>query len=221
MHKQFKHDLTLVLKIFLCRLLTWNSTTISFNVTSTANFSDSDNVHYKAELARKCTEIEALLREQEEKEYFNYQAWREAKLAKQRKLEEEACKKAKEEELWRKAEEEEAWRIAEKCQKDLAHHLEADCIAAIEQQQCKNWAKIFLLPPSPPSDEEMNLLDFPPLTNRQCVHYLPKETPEARQWCKELVREMEMSVVGRGNPYERCTDFGILCILQNLLWVFI
>ena len=132
-------------------------------------------------------------------------------------MEEKACKKAKEEELWKKAGEEEAWRIAEKCQKDLVHHLEADCIAAIEQQQCKNWAKTFLLPLSPPSDEEMNLLDFLPLTKRQCVHYLPKKTPEAHQRCKELVKEMEMSVVGGGNPYERCIDFGILCILQNLL----
>jgi len=95
-------------------------------------------------------------------------------------LEEEVSRKAKEEELQRKAEEEEAQRIAMECQKDLAHHLEADCIATIKQQRHKNWSKTFLLPLSPPSDEEMNLIDFPPLTKRQCLCYLLKETPEAR-----------------------------------------
>jgi len=32
----------------------------------------------------------------------------------------------------------------------------------------------------------------------------------------ELSREMGMSVVGRGNPCERCADFGTLCIPQAL-----
>jgi len=50
-----------------------------------------------------------------------------------RRLKEEAARKMKEEELQRKAEEEEAQRIAVECQKDLAHHLEVDRIAAIEQ----------------------------------------------------------------------------------------
>jgi len=83
--------------------------------------------------------------------------------------------------LWRKAEEEEAWRIAEECQKDLAHRLEVDRVATVKQQQRKNRAKTFLLPPSPPSDKKMNLLDFPSLTKRQHICYLPKETPEACQ----------------------------------------
>jgi len=48
-------------------------------------------------------------------------------------LEEEACRKAKEEELQRKAEEEEAQRIVAERQKDLAHCLEADHVAAVKQ----------------------------------------------------------------------------------------
>jgi len=40
---------------------------MSFNATSIANFSDSDNERYKAKLARRHAETEALLQEQEEK----------------------------------------------------------------------------------------------------------------------------------------------------------
>jgi len=76
--------------------------------------------------------------------------------------------------------------------------------------------KTFHPPSSPPSNEEMNLLDYPPLTKRQCVRYLPQETLEARQRREEVAREMGLPVVGGGNPCERCTDFGILCIPQNL-----
>jgi len=76
--------------------------------------------------------------------------------------------------------------------------------------------KTFLLPSSSSSDEEMNLLDFLPLTKRQHVQYLLKETPEACQRREELTREMGMLVVGGGSPCERCVDFGILCIPQNL-----
>jgi len=56
-----------------------------------------------------------------------------------------------------------------------------DHVAAVEQQWHKNWSKTFLSPPSLLSNEEINLLDFLPLTKRQCVQYLPKETPEACQ----------------------------------------
>jgi len=76
--------------------------------------------------------------------------------------------------------------------------------------------KIFQPPLSPPSDEEMNLLDYLPLTKRQRVWYLPQETPEARQRREELAREMGVLTVGGGSPCERCADFGILCIPQNL-----
>jgi len=71
-------------------------------------------------------------------------------------------------------------------------------------------------PPSSSSDEEINLLDYLSLTKRQRVRYLPQETPEARQRHKELSREMGVSVVGGGNPCERCADFRILCIPQAL-----
>ena len=74
----------------------------------------------------------------------------------------------------------------------------------------------FQPPLSPPSDEEMNLLDYPPLTKRQRVRYLPQETPEARQRRQEVAREMGVPIVDGGSPCERCTDFGILCIPQNL-----
>jgi len=79
------------------------------------------------------------------------------KLAEQKRLEEEA---------WRKQEEEEAWWREEECQRDLTHYFKADCIAAIQQQHQKNWSKTFLPLSNPPSDEEMNFIDLPPLTKR-------------------------------------------------------
>jgi len=128
-------------------------------------------------------------------------------MAEWKRLEEEARKKQEEEETRQREEDR---------QRDLAKCLEADRVAAMEQQH-KNWMKTFLLPSSPPSDEEMNLIDLPPLTKRQRVRYLPQETPEVRQRREELAREMGTSVVGGGSPCERCTDFGILCIPQTLL----
>jgi len=158
-------------------------------------------------LAKKRAEAEALLREQEQKERLERQARKEAKLAERKRLEEE---------LWRKQEEEEIRQREEQRQKDLAHRLEADRVAAVEQQRRKNWMKAFQPPSSPPPNEEMNLLDYPPLTKRQRVRYLPKETPEARERREELAREMGTSVVGGGCPCERYADFGILCIPQTL-----
>ena len=87
---------------------------------------------------------------------------------------EEEARKLAEEEQCRKQEEEQR-------QRDLAHRLEADRVAAVEQQWRKNWMKTFQPLSSPPSDKEMNLLDYPPLTKRQRVWYLPQETPEACQ----------------------------------------
>jgi len=72
---------------------------MSTNATSNANFSDSDDKRYEAQLARRHAEIEALLQEQEEKERLKRQAWKEVKLAEHKKLEEEAQRKEKEE-LW-------------------------------------------------------------------------------------------------------------------------
>jgi len=180
---------------------------MSFNSTSIANLSDSDDESYEAGLARRRAEVENLLRQQEEKERLERQAHKEAKMAERKRLEEEICKKQ---------EKEEARRREEDRQRDLAQCLEADRVAAVEQQRRKNWMKTFLPPSSPPSDEEMNLIDLLPLTKRQRVRYLPQETPEARQRCEELARETGTSVVGGGSLCERCADFGILCIPQTL-----
>jgi len=179
---------------------------MSFNSTSIANLSDSDDKSYKAELARRRAEAQALLRQQEEKERLERQARKEAKMVEQKRLEEEARKKQEEEETRRKEEER---------QRDLAHRLEVDRVAAMEQQQRKNWTKTFL-PSSPPSNEDMNLIDLLPLTKRQRIRYLPQETPEVRQRCEELAKEMGVPAVGGESPCERCADFGILCIPQNL-----
>ena len=172
------------------------------------NISDSDDECYEANLAKKRAEAEAFLREQERKERAERQARKEARIAEKARLEEEARKLAEEEQR-RKQEEDQR-------QKDLAHQLEADRVAAVEQQRRKNWMNKFQ-PSSPPSDEEMNLLDYPPLTKRQRVRYLPQETLEARQRRQEVAREMGIPIVGGGSSCERCADFGILCIPQNLL----
>jgi len=172
------------------------------------NISDSDDEHYEANLAKKRAEAEALLREQERKERAERQVRKEARIAEKARLEEEARKLAEEEQHQKQEE--------EQCQKDLAHRLEADRVAAVEQQRRKNWMNKFQPPSSPPSDEEMNLLDYPPLTKRQRVRYLLQETPEARQRRQEMAREMGVPIVGGGSPCERCADFGILCIPQNL-----
>jgi len=176
-------------------------------MSSIGTFSDSDDERYEANLAKKRAEAEAFLREQEQKERLERQARKEAKLAERKRLEEE---------LRRKQEEEEIRQREEQRQKDLAHHLEADHVAAVEQQWRKNWMKAFQPLSSPPSDEEMNLLNYLPLTKRQRVRYLPKETPEACERREELAREMGTSVVGGGCPCKRCADFGILCIPQTL-----
>jgi len=173
-------------------------------MSSLGNISDSDDECYEANLAKKCAEAEVLLREQEQKERAERQARKEAKIAERARLEEEAWKLVEQEQR-RKQEE-------EQCQRDLAHRLKADRVTAVEQQRRKNWMKAFQPPSSPPSDEEINLLDYPPLTKRQRVRYLPKETPEAREQHEELAREMGMSIVGGGCLCERCADFGILCI---------
>jgi len=133
---------------------------MSFNFTSITNLSDSNDKSYEAGLVKKHAEAETLLRQQEEKEHLEHQACKEAKIAERKRLEEEACKKQEEEEI--------QWREKDR-QRDLAKCLEADRVAAVEQQRRKNWMKTFLPPSSPPSDEEMNLIDLLPLTKRQRV----------------------------------------------------
>ena len=72
---------------------------MSFVSTSTANLFDSDDEHYEAEIARRCTEIEALLCQQKEKEQLECQAWRDMKITEWKRLEEEAQQKEKEKEI--------------------------------------------------------------------------------------------------------------------------
>jgi len=61
---------------------------MSFNSTSIANLSDSDDESYKAELAKRRAEAETLLRQQEEKERLERQAYKEVKMAEWKRLEE-------------------------------------------------------------------------------------------------------------------------------------
>ena len=63
---------------------------MSTNAISNANLSNLDDEHYEAQLARRHAEMEALLWEQEEKEWLECQARKEAKLAEHKRLEEEA-----------------------------------------------------------------------------------------------------------------------------------
>jgi len=72
---------------------------MSFNAISTANFSDSDDERYEAQLARRRAKMEALLWEQEEKERLEHQAQKEAKLIERKRLEEETQRKQEEEEV--------------------------------------------------------------------------------------------------------------------------
>ena len=175
---------------------------------NSALMSDSNDERYEQELEKRRQEAEAKLWEEEERQRAERKARKEARAAEKRRQEEELRRRAEEKEARRKAEEEEH-------QRDLAHQLEVDHIAAMEQQRRKNWTKTFL-PSSPPSDKDMNLIDLLPLTKRQRIRHLPQETLEARQRREELAKEMGVPAVGGGSLYERCADFGILCIPQNL-----
>jgi len=140
--------------------------------------SDSNDEKYEQKLVKQREEAEARLQEEEEQQWAEQNARKQARVAEKRRQEEELRRREEEEEVQRKAEEEETWRKEEECQRDLAHQLEADRVAAMEQQWRKNWTKTFL-PSSFPSDEDMNLIDLLPLTKRQRIRYLPQETPEA------------------------------------------
>ena len=104
------------------------------------NASDLDDERYEEELVCRRQETDHRLRQQEEQERAERQARKETRVAEKARLEEEARKLAEEAERCRKEE--------EQCQKDLAHRLEADHVAAIEQQRRKNWMKTFQLPSS-------------------------------------------------------------------------
>ena len=130
---------------------------MSFNSISIANLFNSDDECYKAELARRRAEIEALFWQQEEKEQLECQAWKEAKIAEQKRLEEEVQRKEEKEELQQKE---------KKHQRNLAYHLKIDHVTTMEQQCWKNWENAFLLPSTPPSNKKMNLINLSPLTKR-------------------------------------------------------
>ena len=66
------------------------------------------------------------------------------------------------------------------------------------------------------SDKEMNLINLPLLTKRQRVHYFPKETLEQCQERKEMAKKLGIELMDRKNPCERYTNFGILCLSQDL-----
>ena len=91
--------------------------------------------------------------------------------------------------------------------------------AAVVQVWQKNWLKKANLEPlaSPLSEKEMNLIDLPSLTKRQWVCYFPKETLEQYRARKEMVKELGIEPIGGENPCKRCANFGILCLLQDLL----
>jgi len=177
--------------------------------------SNSDDERYEQELVKRREEAEARLWEEEEQQRAEQKARKEVRAAEKRRKEEELRRQVEEDKAQRKAEEEETQRKEKEHQRDLAHRLEIGRVAAMDQQRHKNWMKTFL-PSSPPSDEDMNLIDLPPLTKRQRIRYLPQETPEAHQQREELAKKMGVPAVGRGSPCERCTDFRILCIPQNL-----
>jgi len=68
----------------------------------------------------------------------------------------------------------------------------------------------------PLSEEEMNLIDLPSLMKRQQFRYFPKETPEQHQEQEEMTRELGIEPMGAGSPCERCANFGILYLPQDL-----
>ena len=71
---------------------------MSFKSTSIANLSDFDDELYEAELVKRHAKAEALLWQQEEKEYLECQAQKEVKITEQKQLEEEAQRKQEKEE---------------------------------------------------------------------------------------------------------------------------
>jgi len=101
---------------------------------------------------------------------------------------------------------------------DDAFHQEADQQVAVIQVWRKNWLKAMNPEPVafPLSEEEMNLIELPPLTKRQWVCYLPRKTPEQRQEQKEMARELGIEPMGEGSPCKRCANFSILCLPQDL-----
>jgi len=193
----------------------------SVNTINTITMSDSNDKRYEQELVKRRQEAEARLREEKEQQQAERRARKEAKAAEKKRQEKELQRRAEEERRQKeeaarqmKAEEE---RRRQK-EADDAFRQEADRQAAVVQVQRKNWLKQMNLEPvaSPPSEEKMNLIDLPPLMKRQRVWYFPKETLEQRREREEMARELGLEPMGGGNPCERCANFGILCLPQDL-----
>jgi len=98
-------------------------------------------------------------------------------------------------------------------------HQEVDRQVAVMQVWQKNWLKKMNPEPlaSPPSEEKMNLINLSPLTKKQQIHYLPKETPEQCQEQEEMARELGIELMGGITFCERSANFSILCLPQDLL----
>jgi len=194
----------------------------SQNIFTTAPMLDSNDERYEQELVKRRQEAEARLQEEEEQQRAEWRARKEAKAAEKKRQEEELRRRA-EEERRQKEEVERQMKAEEERRRqkevDNAFRKEADRQAAVVQVRRKNWLKKMNPEPlaSPPSEEEMNLIDLPPLTKRQRVHYLPKETPEQCREREEMARELGLKPMGGGSPCERCANFGILCLPQDLL----
>jgi len=188
---------------------------------NTGNISDSDDERYELLLIKQREEAEARLREEEEQQWAEQRARKEAKAAEKRRQEEELRRRAEEERRQKKEAERQMKAEEERRRQkeaDDAFCQEADRQTAVVQVRRKNWLKN-MNPESlasSPSEEEMNLIDLPPLTKRQWVQYLPKETPEQHREQEETARELGIEPMGAGSPCKRCANFGILCLLQDL-----
>ena len=99
--------------------------------------SDSDDERYEQGLVKQRQEAEAKLWEEEEQQQVERRARKEARAAEKRRQEEELRRRAEEKEAQRKVEEEKAWRREEERQRDLAHCIEVDRVATMEQQRQK------------------------------------------------------------------------------------
>jgi len=188
---------------------------------NTALTSDSDDERYEQELVKRRQEAEAKLREEEEQQRAERRARKEARAAEKKRQEEELQRRI-EEERRQKEEAERQMKAEEECRRqkeaDDAFRQEADRQAAVVQARRKNWLKKMNPEPlaSPPY-EEMNLIDLPPLTKKQRICHLPKETPEQCREREEMAKELGIEPMGAGSPCERCANFGILCLPQDLL----
>jgi len=163
--------------------------------------SDSNDKRYEQELEKRRQEAKAKLWEEEEQQRAEWRARKEARAAEKRRQEEELRRQAEEER--RQKEEVERQMKAEEKQRrqkevDDIFHQEVDRQAVVVQVQRKNWLKKINLEPlvSPPSKEEMNLIDLPPLTKRQQVRYLPKKTSEQHQAREEMAKELGIEPMG-------------------------